>query len=168
MPDSTDYLRLADDELVRQCEVDTFRASGPGGQKRNKTESAVRLRHKPTGMIAIANESRSQHENKARAVRRLRERIAFDVRRPADPADYAMPPELRALFAERPSRKNPAWPRGVQALLDLFVAVDCAVGETARHIGISTGALSKFLVGDDTLARVVNDLRRARNMRPLR
>ena len=68
----SDWGRLTDAELIAQCDVDTYRASGPGGQKRNKTSSAVRLRHEPTGLIAIAEESRSQHENKAKAVKRLR------------------------------------------------------------------------------------------------
>ena len=62
---------LDDDQLLAQCEVDTYRASGPGGQKRNKTSSAVRLRHSPSGLIVIAEESRSQHENKAKALKRL-------------------------------------------------------------------------------------------------
>ncbi|WVZ15303.1 hypothetical protein V8G54_012869 [Vigna mungo] len=46
------YLYLTDDDLMRQCEMDTFKASGPGGQHRNKRESAVRLKHLPTGIIA--------------------------------------------------------------------------------------------------------------------
>ena len=65
---------LSDAQLLAQCEVDTYRASGPGGQKRNKTSSAVRLRHLPSRMLVIAEESRSQHENKARALRRTRDR----------------------------------------------------------------------------------------------
>jgi protein subunit release factor B len=56
------WTRLSDDELLRQCAVDTYRASGPGGQKRNKTSSAVRLRHLPSGLSVIAEESRSQHD----------------------------------------------------------------------------------------------------------
>ena len=59
-----------DEALLAQCDLDRFRASGPGGQKRNKTDSAVRLRHRPSGLVGEANESRSQHENRARALRR--------------------------------------------------------------------------------------------------
>src|SRR5204863_2048578 len=69
-PRST-WSRLTEDQLLAQCEVDTYRASGPGGQKRNKTSSAVRLRHNPTGLIVIAEDTRSQHENKALALKRL-------------------------------------------------------------------------------------------------
>ena len=66
MPGWRSFLPMSDDELLATCEVDRFRASGPGGQKRNKTDSAVRLRHRPTGLEAMAFESRSQHENRAR------------------------------------------------------------------------------------------------------
>src|SRR5438309_5189967 len=74
---------LTDAQLLAQCEVDTYRASGPGGQKRNKTSSAVRLRHSPTGLIVIAEESRSQHENKAKALKRLRKALFLELRDPA-------------------------------------------------------------------------------------
>jgi protein subunit release factor B len=75
-----DYLLASDDQLIGQCEVDRYRASGPGGQHRNKTESAVRLRHRLTGVSAIGEDSRSQSENKHHAVRRLRSAIALEVR----------------------------------------------------------------------------------------
>src|SRR5438128_7924548 len=74
------WANLSDSQLLAQCAVDTYRASGPGGQKRNKTSSAVRLRHLPSSLIVIAEESRSQHENRARALRRLRQALYLKVR----------------------------------------------------------------------------------------
>src|ERR671917_386496 len=85
---------LTDPQLLAQCEVDTYRASGPGGQKRNKTSSAVRLRHPPSGLLVIAEESRSQHENKAKALRRLRRALYLDLREPVAPQDVAGHPHF--------------------------------------------------------------------------
>src|SRR5476649_291375 len=65
---------LNDAQLLAQCAIDTYRASGPGGQKRNKTSSAVRIRHLPSGLLLIAEESRSQHANRVKALKRLRDR----------------------------------------------------------------------------------------------
>src|SRR5262245_40139928 len=76
------WAHLSDEQLLDQCDVDTYRASGPGGQKRNKTSSAVRLRHAPSGLIVIAEESRSQHENKAKALQRLRRAFFLKLRDP--------------------------------------------------------------------------------------
>src|SRR5579872_318375 len=76
------WTTLTDAQLLQQCEVDTYRASGPGGQKRNKTSSAVRMRHLPSGLIVIAEESRSQHDNRAKALKRLRQAFFLKLREP--------------------------------------------------------------------------------------
>ncbi|MCC7291343.1 MAG: peptide chain release factor-like protein [Phycisphaerales bacterium] len=83
-----DSLLLDDAALLLECEFDTYRARGPGGQKRNKTDSAVRLRHRPSGLMAIAVETRSQHQNKAHALRRLRHALAVQVRRLTSISQY--------------------------------------------------------------------------------
>ena len=62
----------SDEALLAECSIETFRAGGPGGQHQNKTESAVRLTHRPTGVVVTARESRSQHRNRACALDRLR------------------------------------------------------------------------------------------------
>lgn len=66
----------SDDDLLRECKVETFRASGPGGQHVNKTESAVRLRHLPSGVVVSSQQERSQHRNKAICLEKLREKVA--------------------------------------------------------------------------------------------
>ncbi|MCA9679949.1 MAG: peptide chain release factor-like protein, partial [Myxococcales bacterium] len=90
-------IQLPDAALEAACELDRYRASGPGGQHRNKTESAVRLRHLATGVTVHADDSRSQAENRALAVRRLREALALEVRQPIDLDGWAPSPRLRAL-----------------------------------------------------------------------
>lgn len=68
-------LALDDDMLMAECDVDLFVASGPGGQHRNKTESAVRLTHRPSGIVVTATERRSQIQNRIVALARLREKL---------------------------------------------------------------------------------------------
>lgn len=64
-----------DEGLLGECEVQVFRATGPGGQSVNTTDSAVRLIHSPTGIVIVARRERSQLRNKHDALRRLRARL---------------------------------------------------------------------------------------------
>lgn len=75
-------LTLSDPALLADCEETFFTAGGPGGQHRNKTESAVRLFHPPTGITVTATERRSQARNRAAALGRLRLRLETLARRP--------------------------------------------------------------------------------------
>ena len=59
------------ERLLDECDVMPFKSSGPGGQKKNKTESSVRVRHRPTGITRIATESRSQGRNRTLALERV-------------------------------------------------------------------------------------------------
>lgn len=64
-----------DEELLAQCDVDTFHASGKGGQSVNTADSAVRLKHRPTGVTVTCRRERSQLLNKRACVARLREKL---------------------------------------------------------------------------------------------
>jgi protein subunit release factor B len=61
--------------LKKQVIIETYRSSGPGGQRKNKVETAVRLKHLPSGLTVIATEHRSQSENRKLALERLRARL---------------------------------------------------------------------------------------------
>jgi len=69
------------DRLLAECDVETYRGSGPGGQHRNRRDSAVRLTHRPTGIVVTASERRSQHQNKEVALERLALKLAARRRR---------------------------------------------------------------------------------------
>ncbi|CAL5185011.1 unnamed protein product [Lathyrus oleraceus] len=179
IPNYGGYLDLTDDDLMRQCEMGTFKSSGPGGQHRNKRESAVRLKHLPTGIIAQASEDRSQHMNRASALKRLRSLIALKVRKTVDLDAYAPPRELLQILppkslirgAEIGSQigpNNPKFAMGMQALLDLIFAVDGSVSDAAKYLGLSTGAVSRLILSDDSLRKEVNDLRASKGMKPLK
>lgn len=73
-----------DDALLAECEVQTFRAGGKGGQHQNTTDSGVRLIHKPTGLVATSRDRRSQLQNRKQALARLRQRLDdhYAVERP--------------------------------------------------------------------------------------
>ena len=73
----------SDDELLKECNVDTFRASGKGGQHLNKTDSAVRMTHFPTGLIVTCQDERSQLQNKRKCIIQLRRKLeALNYRPP--------------------------------------------------------------------------------------
>ena len=65
----------SDEELLKECNVNTFRAGGKGGQHLNKTESAVRMTHLPTGTVVTCQDERSQYQNKRKCLIRLREKL---------------------------------------------------------------------------------------------
>ena len=65
------FARQTPQEIARDCEVQVFRAAGPGGQGVNTTDSAVRMRHVPTGITVVSRESRSQLQNRERCVEKI-------------------------------------------------------------------------------------------------
>jgi RF-1 domain len=173
----SDWTDLTDEQLLAQCAVDTYRASGPGGQKRNKTSSAVRLRHGPSGLVVIAEESRSQHENKARALRRLRQALYLKLREDLTPEERA--PAALATRAElsaarggdgrlHAGRKSPQFWPAVGLVLDLLLALEGRVSEAADALGTSTPNLVEFLKQDAKVWEQVSQARARFGHKPLR
>lgn len=162
------WTALTDEQLLQQCELDTYRASGPGGQKRNKTSSAVRLRHPPSGLMVIAEESRSQHENRARALRRLRQALYLKLREPLS-SDDLQPETLLQRPDFGPARDDEGklhlsvrdvrfWP-AVGVVLDVLLAFQGRLSEAALALGTTTANLGDFLRCNDKVWEQVNQIR---------
>jgi len=97
---------LDDGALLAECRVETFRAGGPGGQHQNTTESGVRITHLPTGSVATARESRSQHRNRARALQRLRETLEDAAREEEPRIPTRVPKAARRRRVEQKRRRS--------------------------------------------------------------
>ncbi len=169
------WTALNDSQLLAQCEVDTYRASGPGGQKRNKTSSAVRIRHLPSGLIVIAEESRSQHENRARGLKRLKQAFFLKVRESIRAEELSSVSQRSELASVRSSsgrldvgRKDTRFWPAVGVVLDVLEAVEARVSEAADSIGISTGALVDFLEAEPKVWEQANQLRQRFGHKPLK
>ena len=96
----------SDEDLLRECEIDTFRSSGPGGQHVNKRESAVRLRHLPSGVVVTSQQERSQHRNKALCLQKLRERVRRLNHRPAKRVPTRVPRAAKTRTLEAKARRS--------------------------------------------------------------
>lgn len=155
------WLRSDDETLLRECTEERYKSSGPGGQRRNKVETAIRMRHNPTGVVAKAAESRYLHSNRAYAARRVRDKIALSVRAPFDLESPALPPELEAQKSVKGrlavNAKNPAYPIIVAVALDALAAAEGSFAKAAKALGITTSQLIKFLQSDADVWRTVDE-----------
>lgn len=160
-----EWWSLSDADLWAQCEWDRYRSRGPGGQKRNKTDSSVRLRHLPTGTIVIATESRSQHENRRRAVRRLREALAYQCRQPITAERLeSVPDDVSLAVRPRDERFLPLAAR----LLDLLDHEHGQVSSVAERSKVSTAQLVDFFRTTPGLWQAAQRIRLLHGQRPLR
>jgi len=152
------WLSFDDNELMRQCVFDEYQASGPGGQKRNRKYSAVRLKHLPTEIEVRSAESRSQKQNRATALKKLREMIAIEVRSDLSPLLDSMIVGL----------KNGKYPLFLAKLFDELHICEFRISETAERLGISTGKLVKLIARDSHIWQIVNKERKRRGISPLK
>lgn len=149
---------LDDDGLLALCRVDTFRGTGRGGQKRNRTSSAIRVTHRATGIAASSDETRSQHTNRTLALRLLRWELALGVRCPSPPAAPA---------SGIPGWRTPGYALWLAHALDHLALNDYQVGPVARTLDVSTGTLVHELARHSRIWDAVNLARTDRGLPPL-
>ena len=162
---------LSDAQLKKQCNVTFGRASGPGGQHRNKVETAVVITHEPTGIEAHASERRNQSQNHHMANRRLRLKLAMKVRTPIVPSRHKTT-ELwrrRCQGDKLPiNPKNRDYPALLAEALDVVVATDFDVGGAAGILGITMSQLARLIRHERHAFAIVNEGRTARGLQPLK
>lgn len=160
-----------DDVLMRDCTVVFGRSGGPGGQHRNKVDTAAAITHTPTGIIGTASERREQHVNRAVALRRLRIKLAIEIRRNVH-RDLYQPSDLwksrRQGKQMSINHKHHDYPALLAEALDVIVARGCDVAGAAGVLGISMSQLGKLIRHNKHAFTRLNEGRAARGLKPLR
>jgi hypothetical protein len=159
---------LADAALLAECRVERLRRSGPGGQRRNKVETGVRLKHLPSGLSSEATERRSSRQNLQAAVERLRWFLALHIRRP--PGDEPTP-----LWKQRArggritvSPSHPDLPVLAAEALDTLAAADWNHQQAAARLEITPTQLVRLLSLEPRALDLLNQSRVAAGLIPLR
>jgi hypothetical protein len=152
-----------DEILLRDCDIRRQRRSGPGGQHRNKVETAVVITHLPTGIRGEASERRSQEENRSQALFRLRLNLALGIRSPSQ-THYV--PSERWKKRCRAGRlvinpKHADFPALLAEALDVLSAAEMEARLAADRLACSSSQLIRFLQKEPRAMSLVNDQRRS-------
>ena len=154
--------KLPVNQLLDHCRVQRTRRSGPGGQHRNKVETAIVVEHLPTGIRGEASERRSQLQNRQQAIHRLRLKLALKVR---CPLSKSMGPLWKSRNRGGRLSINSAhddFPTMLADALDVLCAHDFSLQDAAGYLGINTSQLVKLLKLHREALVLVNSERQAR------
>ena len=159
-----------EDDLLLDCEIRRTRASGPGGQHRNKVETAIQIVHLPTGVTAAASERRSQEQNRSMAVQRLRMQLAIEHRTVSSAEVH---PSKLWTSRCRGSRiqcndQHADFPALLAEALNAIDAKASDVRVAAAALGCSTSQLVRFLAKAPEALKRVNDDREQQGLRKLK
>jgi hypothetical protein len=169
---STDWVHPAampPERILADCQTRQLRRGGPGGQHRNKVETAVRLVHRPTGVDAEASERRSQAENRARALFRLRLNLALHVRHPAG-ADYRPSSVWQSRCQAGRVCLSPThhdFPTMLAEALDVLEGRALDPRAAAETLGCTTSQLIRLLKREPRAVHQLNQKRQEQGLRPL-
>ncbi len=157
---------LKDEALLAQCDLKRGKGSGPGGQRRNKVQTAVLLTHRPTGLTGQASERREAEANKRSALGRLRLALALEIR-----TAWSVPSAL--WVGRRQGDRLPVNPRHVDVPALIAEALDALASTAwddalaAQRLGISRTQLLKLLRIDHRGIALLNTKRSARGNSPV-
>ena len=155
--------------LLSQCEIRRLRRSGPGGQHRNKVETAVVICHQPTGICGEASERRSQFQNQQKAIGRLRIKLALAVRDTR--CDKASPSPLwesrRTGTGISVSAAHDDFPEILAEALDVLEANEWDAKASADHLNVSATQLVKLLRREPKALAQLNVHRQQQGLTPL-
>lgn len=158
------WLTLPPESLLKQCRQSRFQGSGPGGQKRNRVYSGVRLTHEDSGLTGECVDSRASGRNVGEALARLRMRLALAAAATTGGRDPAPGSGFRA--AANPS--HPDYPRfALRALLQLS-GNGGQVAPAAVALACTASALTRFLKGDKAVWARAREIRTAHGLHPLK
>jgi hypothetical protein len=157
------------DELHRSCDVKRTRRGGPGGQHRNKVETAVVVTHRPTGITGQAAERRSQDLNSQAAMHRLRVQLALEVRTAVQ--GDALPSKLwRSRVRSRKlvvSVEHDDFPALLAEALDRLAACEWDAATAAMELGLTMTQLVKLMKLEPRAFGQLNSKRLERRLKPL-
>lgn len=163
--------RLPIEQLLAGCSIRTTRRSGPGGQHRNKVETAVIIEHQPSGLAAEANEQRSQAANRDTALFRLRLKLAVKI----DELDCLGQPATSALWQERSqggklnvSPEHDDFPALLAELMECLHQYDYSLRDTASEKRVSASQLVNLLKSHPPALAAVNKMRQKLSLRKLK
>jgi len=166
--------QLPPDDLLDDCNATRSRGSGPGGQHRNKVETAVTLTHPGTGITAQASERRSQTQNQSVALKRLRVKLAIHHRSPAGLPGRSITPGPSDLWRSRVKDQRIAcnanhadYPALLAEAMDHLAWCQHAPADAAKRLGVSTSQLIKLISKEPAALEQVNKDRQARGMKRL-
>jgi hypothetical protein len=157
-------------ELLADCEIRRTRRSGPGGQHRNKVETAIVITHRPTGIKGQASERRSQDLNRQAAIQRLRVSLAVEIRaaclREALPSELWRSRNRGGKIAV--SSEHGDFPALLAEALDKLAGCEWDAGDAAERLGVTASQLVKLLKLEPAALQLLNRQRQSRELTPLR
>ena len=160
--------KLSIEDLLADCREARTRGSGPGGQHRNKVETAIVLTHLPTQVAGSASERRSQKENRRVAVQRLRINLALAVRSSANNELFSLWKKYIVAEKVKISCDNEEFPALLADALDLVSAAEGDLVCVAESLKITATQLVKFLRLEPAAWLVVASLREKNGLRKLK